>query len=88
MKVDVKGLKCPLRECTYLQFVMVKCNYAACLYRQQRCVSVEGGNAHAPTAQREQRESDTSLKSPIDLIVSCSLNRKSPLFYTLTLVRL
>lgn len=35
---------------------------------------------------RAVRESDTALKSPIDLIMSCTLSRKSPLFYTFSLV--
>ncbi|KAK2862567.1 hypothetical protein Q5P01_002100 [Channa striata] len=48
-------------------------------------VSISWPPTHAPTAQGGRAASLTlPLKSPIDLITSCTLDRKSPLFYTLT----
>lgn len=49
-------------------------------------VCTHSGWPHTCTSStgRAVRESDTALKTPIDLSMSCALNRKSPLFYTFT----
>lgn len=49
-------------------------------------VCIHGKWPHTCTYSRGRavRESDTTLKSPTDLIMSCTLNRKSPRFYTFT----
>lgn len=93
-KATLMGIKIkyPLRECSWC-VVIGKCNQAMSywvplyLRWQPRCLQcVYSSWPHTCTYRtgRAVRESDTALKSSIDLIMSCTLNRKSPLGYAFT----